>query len=264
MKKFRSVICVGLIVAVAVYVRPVQNVFASSSAQESVIASAEFVPAKISRLGFATAGVVKEVMVKEGDAVKAGDVLAVLDAPDLQFAVTAAEAALRSAETNAQLQRYGRVKERRNGKIFWTQLPKEYIEIADIQVRRAQAALEGTQAAFAQTILVAPFDGVVAVLDVIPGETAQPGQAIITLAALDAMQLETIDLSERDIARVGIGDPVSIFVEALNENFAGKVTAISPRADVVGGDVVFKVTVQMNEQPPGIRWGMTAEVNISE
>lgn len=264
MNQIRFVISIGLIVALGVCVLPARNVSASPSVQESVVASAVFVPAQVSELGFVTSGMVKEVVVKEGDSVKAGDVLVVLDAPDLQFNVTASEAALRSAQVHAELQRYGRVKERRNGKIFWTQLPKEYIEIADIQVRQAQAALEIAQATLAQTTLVAPYDGVVASIDVVKGEFIQQGQVVVTLATLNNLHIETTDLSERDIMKVSVGDSANVFVEALNQYIDGQVIAISPIADSVGGDVVFKVTIELDEQLDGLMWGMTAEVNISK
>lgn len=264
MKQIRFVIYVGLIVALAVYVLPVQNVFASPSAQESVIASAVFVPEQVSELGFVTSGLVQEVLVNEGDSVKAGDVLIVLDAPELQYAVAAAEAALRSAQINAELQRYGRVKERRNGKIFWTQLPKEFIEIADIQVRQAQAALEIAQSTLAQTTLISPYDGVVASVDIAQGEFIQQGQDVITLATLDNLRLETTDLSERDIMKINVGDPANIYLDALDQNVNGKVVGISPIADRAGGDVVFKVTIELEFQPEDLLWGMTAEVTISK
>ena len=96
----------------------------------------------------------------------------------------------------------------------------------------------------------------------IPGEFVPSDQAVVTLATLDDMQIETIDLSERDIANVKIGTPVNILVEALNDNFTGKVINISPIADTVGGDVVFKVTITFDKQPEHLLWGMTAEVTI--
>jgi HlyD family secretion protein len=110
----------------------------------------------------------------------------------------------------------------------------------------------------------APFTGTVASLDVIPGEFVPSDQAVLTLATLDTLQLETTDLSERDIAKVKIGAPVEIFVEALNETLRGEVVRISPRAEDVGGDVVFKVTIAFDKQPENLLWGMTAEVTIQE
>lgn len=269
MKTLRFILTFWLAAAWTVFAAPARSAsahYAPDALRESngVTASAVFVPIQVSELGFVTPGSVKEVSVKEGDSVKAGDVLIVLDAPELQFNVTAAQAALRSAQTNAELQRYGRIKEKRNGKIFWTQLPKELIEIADLQVLQAQAALEIAQATFAQTALAAPFDGTVAELNVAPGEFIQQGQVIITLAALDQWQIETTDLSERDITKVRVGDTANVFVDALNQNLTGKVIAISPVADAVGGDVVFKVTIELDRQINGLLWGMTAEVTINE
>jgi HlyD family secretion protein len=104
----------------------------------------------------------------------------------------------------------------------------------------------------------------VASLSVIPGEVVQLHQAVVTLATLNSLQVETTDLSERDIAKVKIGAPVSIFIEALNENFSGNVVCISPKADTVGGDVVFKVIIAFDKQPENLLWGMTAEVTIEE
>jgi RND family efflux transporter MFP subunit len=238
--------------------------YAAESAQGTITASAIIVPAQITQPAFLTSALVKEIVVHEGDQVQAGDVLVVLDLPDLHYAVTAAEAALRSAQVNATLQRYGRIKERRNGKVFWTQLPKEYIEIADIQVSQAQAALDIARANLAEAALLAPTDGTVTSLHIAPGEFVQPHQVVITLASLDRLQVETTDLSERDIAGVQLGDSAEVFIEALNETVHGTVIAISPIADVIGGDVVFKVTIELESQPEELLWGMTAEVNIYE
>jgi multidrug resistance efflux pump len=92
----------------------------------------------------------------------------------------------------------------------------------------------------------------------------QQNQVVVTLATLNTLQLETTDLSERDITKVKIGAPVNISIEASNENIQGKVIGISPRANTVGGDVVFKVTIAFDKQPGNLLWGMTAEVNIGE
>ena len=90
----------------------------------------------------------------------------------------------------------------------------------------------------------------------------QPGQVVIVLAKLDNLKIETTDLSELNIATVDIGQPVSVYVEALDKKFQGTVTAISPISDTIGGDVVFKVTVQLEEQPLDLLWGMSADVEI--
>jgi len=252
-----------------ILVNPVSSVFASDvddpiSAQKTVTASAVVVPAEVSQLGFLISGIAREVPVKEGDTVKAGQTLIVLDTPDLEFAVTEAQAALHSAQSYADLQKYRRVKNRRNGKIFYDVIPAVYRQRADARVQQAQVTLELAHINLAEGTLTAPFDGTVASLAVIPGEFVEADQAAVTLATLDKLQLETTDLRERDITKVKVGAPVDVFIEALNENFSGKVVSISPRADTVGGDTIFKVTISFDKQPDNILWGMTAEVTISD
>lgn len=234
------------------------------SVQTTVTASAVVVPAHVAELGFLMSAIAREIPVKEGDTVKAGQTLMVLDTPDLQFAVTEAEAALHSAQAYADLQKYKKVKDRRNGKIFYDTVPEVYRQRADVKVQQAQVALELAQLNLAQSTLTAPFDGTVASISVIPGEFVPSDQAVVTLATLNALQLETTDLSERDITKVKLGAPVNIFIEALNADYTGKVVSISPKADTDSGDVVFKVTIAFDEQPQNLLWGMTAEVTIEE
>ncbi len=240
----------------------------SVSAQKTVTASAVIVPKQVVELGFLISGIAKEIPVKEGDSVKAGQTLIVLDTPNLQFAVTEAQANLRAAQAQAEIRSNEIIKKyiinykKLTVKKLRLSVPHEVIEIANASVQRAQASVEIAQANLAQGTLIAPRDGVVASLRVIPGEFVQSDQAVITLATLDDLQIETTDLSERDITNVHIGDPVNIFVEALNKNISGKVISISPIADTSGGDVIFKTTIAPDTQLKGLLWGMTAEVEI--
>jgi RND family efflux transporter MFP subunit len=229
----------------------------------SVIASAVIQPARVAHLGFLSTALVKEINVKEGDVVQAGQILATLDTPELEFAVTAAEAALRSAQAYAELQRYGGSRKFRNGQFVYEAPPHEMIAKADMRVTLAQASLEAAQATFAQSTLIAPFGGTVTSVPVLPGQLVQLDQIVLTIAALDQLQIETTDLAERDIAKIKVGQKAAIFIDALNAEFPATVTAIAPRAETVGGDVVFKVTLAFDEQPAGLLWGMTAEVTIT-
>jgi multidrug efflux pump subunit AcrA (membrane-fusion protein) len=128
---------------------------------------------------------------------------------------------------------------------------------AEAQVKVAQNALEGIT-------LAAPITGSVVSVDIIPGDTVLPGQAVITLADLSELRVETTDLSERDVAQVAKGQIVLVYIEALNVDVPGRVVRISPQADVVGGDVVYAVVIELDEQPPGLRWGMSVEVAFEE
>lgn len=250
------------IVLTAIFVLIITPAFAAQNG--SVVASAVVVPAQITRLSFLTSALVKEVTVREGDNVTAGQTLITLNTPELEYNVIAAQEEYRSKQANALLQRYKRVLDIRKGKKFWDVVPPEVRQRADAQAASAQAALEIAQASLTQSTLVAPLDASVASIHVAPGEFIQENQVVLTLATLSTLRLETTDLSERDISKVKIGAPVDIFVEALNENFKGSVVSISPKSNTVGGDTVFKVTVAFDEQPRNLLWGMTAEVTIEE
>ncbi len=240
------------------------------STQKTVTASAVVVPAQVSELGFLLSGIVKDTPVKEGNTIKAGQTLMILDTPDLQYKVAEAEASLRAAQAQVEIRRNEIIKKYRisfrSDGIFVTKLrlpvPHEVIEIANANVQQAQASIEIAQANLAQGTLIAPYDGTIASIKVIPGEFVSSDQAVVTLATLDTLQIETTDLSELDIPNVQIGDSANIFVEALSKNINGKVIGISPIANTVGGDVVFKVTIAPDTQPEGLLWGMTAEVEI--
>jgi HlyD family secretion protein len=113
-----------------------------------------------------------------------------------------------------------------------------------------------------QATLTAPIDGTIASVDISSAETVVPGQIVILLGDLAHFQIETTDLSERDVPAVQVGQQASVFIEALNADFGGKVVDIARQSTTVGGDVVFKVTIGLDEQPQGLYWGMSADVEI--
>ncbi len=217
---------------------------------DAVSASAFIVPLKQAELSFANVGRVKAVAVKAGDQVKAGQVLVELDTTLLEAKIREAEANLAAAQVEVKyLQRVG--------------TDEVHLESAQAEADRAQALLDSAHAILAaQSTLVAPFDGTIVAVDISSSETVVPGEVVITMGDLSRFQVETTDLSERDIPRVQTGQSVNIFIEALNQEFPGKVTDISRVSSTVGGDVVFKVTIDLDQQPEGLLWGMSADVKI--
>jgi HlyD family secretion protein len=69
-------------------------------------------------------------------------------------------------------------------------------------------------------------------------------------------------VSERDVTRVQIGQPVQVFIDALGEDLTGEVSDIARTSTTLGGDVIYKVTVELDQQPEGLLWGMSADVKI--
>jgi RND family efflux transporter MFP subunit len=214
-------------------------------------------------MAFVIGAPVKEVAVKAGDQVTAGQKLVVLDTPEMDYAVVGAQAELKSAQANAALQRMATKSwNAAKGKFMYTSGPPELRQIADTRVTQAQAALDAAQADLAQGTLVAPFDGTVVSINVVPGEMVVPQQTVLVLADLSHLQVATTDLSEREIAKVQVGQTATTRLKAFDEDLAGKVVAIDPLAMQSNGDTVFKVTIALDQAPKGLLWGMTGEASI--
>jgi len=139
----------------------------------------------------------------------------------------------------------------------------EDVALTQARVAEAEAALEATESALAKAQLVSPFAGTVTALEVSPGETVLPGQVVLALANLHRLRVETTDLSERDVDRVAAGQRATVYVEALGLDIEGRVVRIASQATTVGGDVVYEVVIELDEQPLNLRWGMSVEVEIT-
>jgi len=225
----------------------------------SVTASATVVPLTEAQLSFTAVGRVMKVNVQVGDVVKAGDVLVELDTSILEAKVKEAEANLAYAQINLDYL------------VRLVGCPKgvnctpsyQHVEVAQNDVASAQARLDSANAVLAaQSNLTAPFAGTLAEVDISPAETVTPGQVVIIIGDLSSYKIETTDLSERDVSKVKIGQDANVFIEALGREVKGKVTDIARISSTVGGDVVYKVTIDLSEQPKELLWGMSADVEI--
>jgi len=221
-----------------------------SSDANSVLASAVIVPVNDVQLSFSAIGRVTSVDVKVGDTVKAGQTLVTLDTTILEAKVREAEANVLAAD--AQIRYLNRLA-----------TDALHFESAQADLARAQALLDSAKATLlTQSTLTAPFGGTIVSVDIAPAETVVPGQVVILLGDFSKYRIETTDLSELDVTRVQIGQSANVFIEALNEEFTGEVIDIDRVSSTLGGDVVFKVTIELDKQPQGLLWGMSADVQI--
>lgn len=244
---------------------PAISLDAPDASEASLLrASAVVLPFQESRLSFVISGMVEEVTVKEGDQVQAGQALVMLNTTDLEYNIAVAEAALTAAEIEAEVQKQARKRFNFDSFQFeYVSAAGELIAQADSRAEQRRLAVEVAKASLEQATLEAPFAGTVIEVNISPGEYVQPAQVVMVIATLENLLIETTDLSELNVAAVEIGQPATVFVEALGEEFLGKVTAISPISNTIGGDVVFKVTIELDEQPQVLLWGMSADVEIN-
>ncbi len=172
-----------------------------------------------------------------------------IDAADIRANLAMAKAALQEAQWYLSA-------------LKGEQLPAEATGSKLAQLKQTRDNLASAQDRLEKSRLVAPFAGTVAAVNITVGEYATPGQVMVVLSDTATLRVETTDLSERDVPNVEIGQTVNVFVQALNENVAGHVSLISPIADTLGGDKVYKTTIDLDTHPPGLRSGMSVDVQF--
>ena len=139
----------------------------------------------------------------------------------------------------------------------------EEIASVEVQVAQAAVAVAAAESALERFELNAASAGTVTKVTIDVGETAAPGQVVVILASLDQLQARTTDLTELDIARVAEGQSVMVTVDALpGDEFRGRVTRIGEQGVDYRGDVTYPVFIALDGDVPGLRWGMTALVEI--
>jgi HlyD family secretion protein len=139
----------------------------------------------------------------------------------------------------------------------------EQIAAAEADVAEAEASLQAAKAALADMSIHASLDASVVDVTVEVGDTAAPGQILVVLATLDQLRVRTTDLTELDVVRVAVGQPVSVTLDALPDtSLEAQVAQIGEQSEDYRGDVTYPITVELLRGVPELRWGMTALVEI--
>ncbi|RPH59533.1 MAG: HlyD family efflux transporter periplasmic adaptor subunit [Chloroflexi bacterium] len=129
-------------------------------------------------------------------------------------------------------------------------------------VNAAKARVQALQTAINQKNLLAPFDGTIVEIYGNSGESISPGVPLILLADLSTILIQTTDLTEVDVARIKLGDPVKVTFDALPDTVIPGTVAEIALKNAAGSGVYYTVTVVLDETPEQLRWGMSAFVEI--
>jgi len=223
-------------------------------------------------------GRIQQVLVHEGDSVRAGQTLAVLDDSAMRASVEQAQAGVKAAQnaqvaaqTNAALatSTLGRYKQLESQKSVSPQEMDEVSRRAEAAAANFDAVRAQTDAARAQesgartmlgyTRLVAPFSGVVTSRMADPGTMAAPGVPLLQVDQAGALQLQaTVD--ESAIGAVHKGMKVQVAINgAGSTSVAGTIQEIMPAADPASHSFLLKIDLPRLSQ---LRAGMygTAEL----
>lgn len=139
---------------------------------------------------------------------------------------------------------------------------EEQITDVETMVTQAQIALEQAEQALEDTTLRAPFNGIVAAVNVTAGETPPLGLTAITL--LDDSEFRiTVSVDELDVGRLVKGQSAEVTLDALPDTvIAGTVKRIAPVANFEGGVVYYDVTIALDDTDETVRADMTANATI--
>ena len=211
------------------------------------------------------AGDVREVLVREGEAVSAGQVIVKLDATEYAARVAQARGNLNSAQ--AQLDIALKARDNNAALVDKGFISKNAFDnsasqfaAAKANVDASQAALDIVQKSLNDTIIRAPIAGLVSVRSVQPGEKVSADNKLIDIVNLQKMEMEA-SVPASDVARVAIGQSVRLNIEGMSETFEGKVVRINPSTQA--GSRSFSVYVQVANPGNQLRAGMFAEAQLT-
>lgn len=222
----------------------------TSLARSSVVAG-QLTALRVVGVNSQVAGALLAVHVEEGSRVTRGQVVAEIDARELEAQVRAAEASLAFARSTAE----------RSEQLFRTQV------VTANEYERDRAALAAAEATLAQlqtrhgfTRIVSPIDGVVTQRFVQTGDIVGGQTRILTIA--DVSELVTLlPVSELEVPLLRPGATVPVHVDALGRSVQGRIRRVFPAADSVNRLVPVEVAVAGNALP-GLRPGYTVRVTL--
>ncbi|MEQ0720789.1 efflux RND transporter periplasmic adaptor subunit [Stutzerimonas stutzeri] len=264
---------------------------------QRVVASGEVDSQSLAQVGSEITGVVAARHVREGDEVKAGDLLLELRDDEQRARLREAEAALQQLIDSTRPQAQATLREaqhnleqasrelKRRETLFERKLlasePLEQARRAELTARvirdRARFAaaalaeggseeqvlrqrLEAARATLAKTRIHAQVTGIVQTRDVEPGDLVQPGRTLLSIARSGSSEI-LLPLDEKNLAPVRLGQAASIIADAYPERvLPARVSFIAPAVDTARGTI--DVHLDLLEPADFLRQGMTVSVNI--
>lgn len=227
------------------------QVVSSSSANNQVTYVGIVEEREGTAVSFTSMGVVKRMLVNEGQAVSRGQLIAEMDDTQARNLLSGAEAQM--AQANDALERYKMLHD--NGS-----LPE--VQWVDIQSKVAQAKsqLEVAKKNLADCRLTAPVSGIIGKRSVKAGETALPSQAVVTILDISSVKVK-VSIPESEISGIHASTPSVISVEAAGVQVNGGHIEKGVVADALTH--TYDVRIQVANADRKLLPGMVANVSFT-
>jgi multidrug resistance efflux pump len=131
------------------------------------------------------------------------------------------------------------------------------------QLALAKANLDAAKDTLANYIITAPFDGVIADVNVKVGEQVTAETRAVSVADFSQWVIETTDITELEVVKLSKGQSVTLVPDALPDlSLTGAISEVSQAYTQQGGDILYTVRITVNNPDPRLKWGMTVEATF--
>ncbi len=225
-------------------------------------------------------GFVKNMMVNEGDIVKKGQLLYEIDSKEIESAERQVELGISQARLALQMNenQYNNVLMNlsRHQRLYAKKMVSKYeletlelaaknlkdmVEIADKQVKQAEAKKEEVMNQYTYLKIKAPNDGVIVAKKLNEGEMAIPGMPAVILTDLSRIKI-VAEISETQLKDIHIGKAVSVAIPSMGLKTRGKISSIIPNSNPMTHK--FKIKIKFDRKDYSVYPGMYAKIVIKQ
>jgi len=248
--------------------------------RETITGSGRLADREEVRLSFKTGGVIRSILVGEGDRVRRGQELATLELDEIQAETRKAQLGIEKAQIdleNAQLALRLAERDYRNAKGLYQDsvATLEQLENAEVQLDNAKNQLEAARKGLAlneqnqevanfnlkYSVIKAPANGTILMQLAEAGEITGPGSPIFILGTQARTKVLRVDVTDREIVQLQKGTEASVTFDAFpGKNFPGTVDELAAQADPRTGTYTIEVAVDPRGEP--LLSGLIGEVTL--
>ena len=238
--------------------------------------------AQEAKIGTKVSGRVEVVEVDEGDRVKEGDSLVVLEQIDFELSVREAEAASKNARAAVSVSKVSSQKAKSDFERYVKlskqeviseqqfedvdtakRVAEENLKLARTGLAQAQARLESARQRLSDSVIRAPFDGVVVGKMTNEGEFVGAGSPpLVWLMDLSSIKID-VGVPEEHSGKVSVGQDAKVSVDAFPDmTFVGKAITVNPRVDVSSRSFNVQIEAKNSDPDHFLNWGMFARIAL--